>query len=111
MKGMYSMEWYQWLSETDQEKFEDRLIRWTKECGKMAFMIFDKSILTVGMTMRIESIDSFYLVKLPRITVEYICINGDMCILRRVILKGENSEEVLYKIPDSWDGTTPWYAY
>lgn len=108
--GMYSMEWYKWISEKDVERFQRWLIQWSKECGKGAVFLFDKSSLGVNTAYKIEGVDSFHVIKLPRILVEYICITGEMCILRRVILTDSEPEKVIYKIPDSWNGTSPWYA-
>ncbi len=108
MKGMYSMEWYIWFSEKDQYKFEDRLCRWAKQRGKRAVMIFDRDSLVVGTTMKVG--ENNYLVKLPNSSIEYICITGNMCILRKIIRKDGESEALLYEMPDHWDGTTPWHA-
>lgn len=111
MKGMYCTEWFPWLSESNSAKFEERFIKWAKRTKGRDVMLFDQSTIVVGTTTKVEDEKSIYRIELAQIIIEYICINDDMCILRKVFWKDKEEEEPLYEIPRSWDGIIPWYAY
>ena len=113
MKGgsMYCTEWITWLTEPNPSKFEERFIKWAKRSKGRDVMLFDRSSIVVGTTTKVEDEKSIYRIELTQIIIEYICINDDMCILRKVTWKDNKSEEPLYKIPKRWDGVIPWYAY
>ncbi|MBQ2917045.1 MAG: hypothetical protein IJE59_02580 [Clostridia bacterium] len=110
MKGMYCTEWITWLTEPDSKRFEERFIKWAQKTKGRDVMLFDRSSIVVGTTTSIEERNSIYRLELAQIIIEYICVNDEMCILRKVFWKNEK-EEILYTIPNSWNGVIPWYAY
>ena len=110
LHGMFTMETLKGFSETDATKFEDNMIRWIRQRVPNPILYFEKSFIKVGETINVDNNGFTYLVKLPRLNLEYICINADMCILLKVTrIEGEKTR-VIYKIPNSWDGTTPWHV-
>ena len=112
MAGMYTLCHYERFSLTDVAKFERRLRKWcNEECmhGK-SMLIYDKPSLLVGgePAIKNEEGQSFYQVVLPNITLDYICIVGSMCIMKRI---WENkTHSVLYKMPEKWDNCELWLA-
>lgn len=111
MKGsMYCTEWITWLSEPNPQKFEERFIKWAKRTKGKDVMLFDQSTIVVGKRSRVDGEKSIYQIELAQIILEYICVNEDMCILRKVFYKNVK-EKNLYEIPSCWDGVIPWYAY
>lgn len=110
LQGMFTMEFFKGFSEEDTTKFEDNMIRWIRKRVPNPMLFFEKSQLKVGEPINVDGNGSVYQVKLPRLCLEYICINADMCILLKVTrIDGENNR-VIYKIPNSWGGMSPWYA-
>jgi hypothetical protein len=109
--SMYCTEWIKWLTEPDPSKFEERFTKWAKRTKGYDVMFFDRSSISVGTTTTVDEAKSIYQIELAQIIIEYLCINDDMCILRKVILKNETSGELIYEIPNRWDGVIPWYAY
>lgn len=111
MKGLHIIS----LGGNCTNKFEDNLIYWTQEVKKhfpKSVLLFDKNRLMVGETTNLEDDMRVYRVKLRRFTIEYICINGDMCIMKKVIrTDSEKKAEILYELPDRWSVTYLWYAY
>ena len=111
MTGMYSMEWYWWLSEKDPQKFEQRLTKWAQKRENNEIMFFDKNTIKTGKTSKVEGTESLYVLELPNICVEYINFYGQMCILSKIIAKdNQNGDTIIYKMPEQWGGSVPWYA-
>lgn len=111
MKGMYCTEWITWLTEPDSKKIEERFIKWAKRSNGKDVMLFDRSSIGVGATIKVLTEPSVYQIKLEQIVLEYTCINGDMCILRKVLFQKQGEAEILYQIPNRWDGVVPYFAY
>lgn len=111
LKGMFMMEVSNRFFDTDATKFENNLIKWVNNMVSNKVLLFEKSSLTVGKTTKEPGSGFFYQVELPRIRLQYLCINGDACILTKIIQKGGKTEKVIYEFPDSWAGTAPWYVY
>ena len=111
MKGMYCTEWYPWLSEQNAAKFEERFIHWAKRTKGTDVMFFDQNTIVIGKATEVDSGKNIYRIELTQIIVEYILLNGNMCVLRKVFLKDKKEEEPLYEIPKCWNGVIPWYAY
>ncbi len=96
------------------DQFEDFLIYWTKTSTKHfrnSVMLFDKSRLLVGETTNIRNSKHTYEVKLPRFTIEYICISSEMSVLTKVIRTDGKNEKILYTVPEKWSNTYIWYAH
>lgn len=110
LQGMFTMEFFKGFSETDETKFEDNMIRWIRKRVPNPVLYFEKSQLKVGETINVDDNGFIYQVKLPRLYMEYICIHSDMCILLKVTRTDGENNRVIYKIPKSWGGTSPWYA-
>ena len=108
MHGMYNIFWFDDFSTKDLSKFKDSLIQWANQNGSNAVMAFDKQ--SFGNMVKNDKHNSFSVheIYLPGgITIEFICISTDMCVLRK-ITKGA---DVLYHIPESWKGCNFWYAF
>ena len=94
----------------DVGKFERRITKWCKEeCthGK-SMLIFDKSSLLVGGEHVEDVIDGkrVYKVALLNITLAYICVNVNMCIMYKIW--ETNTQSVLYNLPIKWDNSELW---
>lgn len=111
MKGMYCTEWYPWLSEQNPSEFEERLIKWAKRTKGTDVMLFDQDTIVVGKATEVDGWENIYRIELTRIIIEYICLNGNMCVLRKVFWKDQEKGEPLYELPNSWAGSIPHYAY
>lgn len=101
------------LAGRDTKRFEDEMIYWTQEVQQYyqnSVRIFDKSNIFVGETTRVEGENYIYCVKLPRLSIEYLCITGNMCILLKVTRTDGENYEILYEIHDTWEGTHLWYS-
>lgn len=110
LKGMFSMEIFNGFSEKNIAKLEDELIRWTRKQVPNKVLFFDRKILKTGETSNVDGNDFVYQVKLQRLSMEYICINADMCILLKVTRNDGENNRIIYKIPNSWSGTSPWLS-
>lgn len=110
MEGMYNISWFDDFDTRDVEKFQDDLTRWADKNGTKAVMVFDKRSL--GDIFKSEADDScsIHRIFLHKITLDFICINGNMCILR-TIYKTHGNQEIIYKVPKNWEGATLWYAF
>lgn len=111
MKGMYCTEWFPWLSERNPAKFEERFIHWAKRTKGIDVMLFDQSTIVIATPTKVDGEKNIYRIELTQIIIEYINVNNDMCVLRKVFWKNQETGEALYEIPKSWDGIIPWYAY
>ena len=111
LKGMFMMEVSDRFFNTNAIKFENNLIEWVNNMVPNKVLLFEKSSLTVGKTTKKLGSKFLYKVELPRIRLEYVCINGDACVLTKIIQKGGKTEKIIYEFPDSWAGTAPWYVY
>lgn len=110
MKGLHIMP----LAGRSARQFQDMLVGWTQERKKYchnSVMLFDKNTLWVGEASNIDSDKHAYRVKLSQLTIEYICINTNMCILTKVVSTNNEKEEVLYEAPESWSDACICYAY
>ena len=73
-----------------------------------SMLIFDRQSLLVGgePTLESEETKTLYKVVLPNITLMYMCINGSMCIMYKIL---ENkTQSVIYNMPQHWEGTELW---
>ena len=101
------------LAGWDTKRFEDEMIYWTQEVQKYyknSVRIFDKNNILVGETTKVDGQKHIYRVKLPRLSIEYLCITGNMSVLLKVTRANGENEELLYEIYDTWEGTHLWYS-
>ena len=110
LKGMFSLEMFNGFSETNITRLEDELIRWTRKQVPNKVLFFEREALKLGETSNVDGSDFIYQVKLPRLCMEYICINAGMCILLKVTRTDGENNRIIYKIPNSWSGTSPWLS-
>lgn len=110
MQGMFSMEFFNGFSEKDETKFEDNMLRWIRKRLPNPILYFEKNQIKVGETVSVDGNNFIYQVKLPRLFLEYICVNANMCILLKVTRTDGENDRVIYKIPNSWGGQTPWHT-
>ena len=110
LQGMFTMEFFKGFSETNETMFEDNMIRWIRKRVPNPILYFERNQLKVGETINLDENGFMYQVKLTRLCLEYICINADMCILLKVTRIDGEKPRAIYKIPNSWGGTSPWHA-
>ena len=107
LKGMFALEFFRNFSETDETKFEEQIVKWTRKYTPNPVLFFDRNYFKVGETIKVDNYT--YRVKLPRICIEYIAINEKMCILLKVTQTDDNNK-IIYQIPMTWNGISPWLA-
>ena len=110
MRGLHIMP----LAGRNAKQFQNMLIEWTEAQKKYchnSVMLFDKNSLRVGEAINIDGDEHTYQVKLSQLTIEYICVNTNMCILTKVISTNTETEEILYEPPESWADACICYAY
>ena len=96
------------------KKFEEQMYMWAQYVGRLqykAVKVFDRNRLLVGETTRANDAGNVYSVKISQLTIEYICISGDMCVFTKVSEVKDGVENVIYEIPDSWEGAHLWHSY
>ena len=94
----------------DVERFEKRLIKWCKDAyvPGISMILFDRSSLKVGGEATLEEFngEAFYKIVLPNITLTYICVTPNMCIMLRIF---ENkTQSVIYNMPRKWESVEFW---
>ena len=109
---MYIGDEYTQFSLTDVRRFERWLCKWcSQECTHgRSMIVFDNDTLKVEGTRTIEVIENqvFHHLILPNITLRYIFISQNMCVLTKV---WENiTLSVLYNIPERWHNVEVWPA-
>ncbi len=97
------------LDGNNAKKFEDRLIEWITTCSTKSVMLFDKSKLIFCKGAKVKGESSVYRIELTQIYVEYISINDDMCILRKVGENDGENNQILYQMPSNWERTCTCY--
>ena len=107
---MFIMEFFKGFSTTEEVKFEDELIRWTRKTIPNKTLQFESWQIKVGKLIDVNGDGRIYKVILPRLCMEYIRIHADMCILLKVTRTDGANNKIIYTIPDSWGGTSPWLA-
>lgn len=114
LTGMFGGSIYNWFVTEDIDEFENCLIRWVSwvktTYENKPVLFFNKSNLIVKGRIESKLNQYLYEVKLHKISVEFLCMNGEMCILTKVIRNDSEKSTTLYELPESWDGTTPWYG-
>lgn len=109
---MYTCGEYKSFSLTDVSRFERWMCKWCKkECihGR-SMIVFDlESLVVEGKhTTEVKDAQTFHYHILPNITLEYIILNKNMCVLTKV---WENKTlDVLYRIPEKWYNVEVWHA-
>ena len=109
---MYINGEYTHFSLTDVNRFERWLNNWcTQECthGK-SMLVFDYTQLKVEGKHSIEVRDNqvFHHYVLPNITLEFIFISKNMCVMTSIW--ETKTLSALYRIPDSWRNVGVWPA-
>ena len=109
---MYTCGEYTSFSITDVPRFERWLKKWCEHAGihGRSVLVFNKEDLRVeGNHYRVvENGQICYRNSLPNITLEYIIISGNMCVLTKVW--ETKTLSALYRIPTSWHNVEMWHA-
>ena len=112
------------LHAKDVHSFEKNIKEWTKKNGTGSVMFFDESSLLefsekvkkLGASVDpgeangtiYQHLNGTKKMYTPNLLLEWKNIGGDKCIMTRISAR---TNQILYTMPSSWNGTTLWYAY
>ena len=109
---MYTRAEYTSFSIADVPRFERWMKKWCEhECihGRSIIVFNKEDLLAKGTEYEeVKNNQVFYYNVLPNITLEYIIINGSMCVLTKVW--ETKTLSALYKIPENWHNVEMWHA-
>ena len=112
---MYTCGGFTHFSIADVPRFERWMKKWCEHVSSihgrsMSMLVFNKEDLrTEGKHYeQVHNNQVFHYHVLPSITLEYITINGSMCILTKVY--ETVTESALYRIPENWHNVEMWHA-
>ena len=109
---MYINGEYTQFSLTDVHRFERWMLKWcTKVCTHgRSMIVFDYNSLKVEgkHTIEVKDNQAFHHYVLPNITMEFIFISKNMCVMTKIW--ETKTLSALYRIPESWHNVEVWPA-
>ena len=121
-QGMESIKWYGTFDTSDVSKFETSLLEWIERNGKNANLVFDDSKLekiskaikkdpsssVIAGIIYVSAPKGTKVMATNKLIIEWHTVANIKSILKSV---KKITGEILYEEPQSWEGTTLWYAF